>query len=63
MFFYRGRELEDGSGLLQGSGRDSRFIALRTPADAEQPAVRKMVQKAFGLRHQLETRDVSRAQH
>src|SRR6266851_7821435 len=35
MFFYRGRELDDGSGLLQGSGKDSRFITLRAPADAQ----------------------------
>src|SRR5713226_2840936 len=26
LWFYRGRELDDGSGLLQGSGKDSRFI-------------------------------------
>jgi hypothetical protein len=49
MFFYRGRELDDGSGLLQGSGKDSRFITLRTPADAEKPVVKRLVRKAFKL--------------
>ena len=49
MFFYRGREMDDGSGLLQGSGKDSRFITLRTPADAEGPAVKGLVRKAFEL--------------
>ncbi len=49
MFFYRGRELDDGSGLLQGSGKDSRFITLRAPADAQQPAVKRLVRKAFQL--------------
>src|SRR5207249_5227984 len=49
MFFYRGRELDDGSGLLEGSGKDSRFITLRTPADAERPAVKRLVKKAFKL--------------
>ena len=49
MFFYRGRELDDGSGLLQGSGKDSRFITLRAPADAERPAVKRLVRKAFQL--------------
>src|SRR6202158_6540937 len=49
LFFYRGRELEDGSGLLQGSGKDSRFITLRAPADAEQPALKRLVRKAFKL--------------
>ncbi|HET6310852.1 MAG TPA: DUF1801 domain-containing protein [Candidatus Nitrosotalea sp.] len=49
LFFYRGRELEDGSGLLQGSGKDSRFITLRAPADLEQPAVKRLVRNAFKL--------------
>jgi hypothetical protein len=49
LFFYRGRELDDGSGLLAGSGKDSRFIALRAPADAERPAVKRLVKKAFKL--------------
>ena len=29
LFFYRGRELDDGSGLLQGGGKESRFVTLR----------------------------------
>jgi len=49
LFFYRGRELDDGSGLLQGSGKEMRFITLRTPADAERPAVVRMLRKAFKL--------------
>jgi hypothetical protein len=49
IFFYRGRELDDGSGLLQGAGKDSRFIRLRTPADAERPAVKRLIRKAFAL--------------
>ena len=49
LFFYRGRELEDENGLLQGSGKDSRFITLRGPADAERPAVKRLVRKAFKL--------------
>jgi len=49
LFFYRGRELDDGGGMLQGSGKDSRFITLRAPADAERPAVKRFVRKAFKL--------------
>ena len=49
IFFYRGRELDDGSGLLQGRGKDSRFITLNTPADAEKPSVKRLVRKAFKL--------------
>jgi hypothetical protein len=49
LFFYRGRELDDGSGLLQGSGKDSRFITLKAPADAEHPAVKRLLREAFKL--------------
>ncbi len=49
LFFYRGRELRDPGRLLQGGGRDSRFVALRTPADAQTPAVERLVREAFDL--------------
>ena len=49
LFFYRGRDLDDGSGLLQGSGKESRYFTLRSAADAEQPAVKKLVRKAFKI--------------
>jgi len=49
LFFYRGREIDDGSGLLQGSGKDSRFITLRAPADPESTAVKRLLRKAFKL--------------
>jgi hypothetical protein len=46
LFFADGRELDDGSGLLLGSGK-ARFIRLRTPADAERAAVKRIVRQAF----------------
>jgi hypothetical protein len=49
MFFYRGRELDDGSGLLQGGGKDARFVTLRVPGDAASPAIKRLVRKAFKL--------------
>jgi hypothetical protein len=49
LFFYRGRELDDGSELLEGGGKEMRFITLRAPADAERPVVKRMVRKAFKL--------------
>jgi len=49
LFFYRGRELDDGSGLLEGAGKDSRFVTLKAPADAERPAVKRLLRKAFKL--------------
>jgi hypothetical protein len=49
LFFYRGRELDDTSGLLHGSGKDSRFITLNSPSDAERPAVKRLVRQAFKI--------------
>ena len=49
LWFYRGRERDDPSGLLEGGGKDSRFITLRSPADAERPAVKRLVREAFRL--------------
>jgi hypothetical protein len=55
LFFYRGRELDDGSGLLQGSGKDSRFLTIRSPADAQRPAVKSLVRRAFRLAKQAKS--------
>jgi hypothetical protein len=49
IFFYRGRELDDGTGLLQGGGKQMRFVRLSSPADAERPNVKRMIRKAFKL--------------
>jgi hypothetical protein len=49
LFFYRGRELDDGSGLLQGGGKNLRFITLRAPADADRAVVKRLIRKAFKL--------------
>jgi hypothetical protein len=49
VFFYRGRELDDPAGLLQGSGRNTRFVTLRAAADARRPAVKKLLRDAFRL--------------
>jgi hypothetical protein len=49
LFFYRGRELDDKDGLLEGGGKDMRFVRLRAPADAEQQAVKRLVRNAFRL--------------
>lgn len=49
IFFYRGRELDDGSGLLQGGGKDTRFVTLRSPADLDKPAVKELIKKAFRM--------------
>jgi Domain of unknown function (DU1801) len=49
IFFYRGRELDDGTGLLQGGGKEMRFVKLTSAADAQTANVKRMVRKAFKL--------------
>jgi hypothetical protein len=49
LFFYRGRELDDPTGLLAGGGKEMRSIRLHAPADVEQPAVKELVRTAFEL--------------
>jgi hypothetical protein len=49
IFFSRGAELDDGSGILEGSGKELRYFTLRKPADAERAGVKRLVQKAFRL--------------
>ncbi len=49
IFFYRGRELNNKVGLLEGSGKDSRFLRLRAAGDAEAPAVKQLLRQAFKL--------------
>ena len=64
MFFTRGRALDDGSGLLEGSGKDARFVRLREPSDATQPALRRVLRKAFAAgtgSHAQATRSSSKA--
>ena len=51
LYFYRGREIDDASGLLEGSGKNMRFTRLRAPADAARPDVRRLVRKAFALKN------------
>ncbi|MDQ6708943.1 MAG: DUF1801 domain-containing protein [Candidatus Dormibacteraeota bacterium] len=49
LIFYRGRELDDEASRLQGSGKDSRFLTLRSAADANRPTVKRLVREAFRL--------------
>lgn len=49
LFFYRGRELHDPAGLLKGSGKDTRFVTLRSPADAQTAEVKRLIKAAFKL--------------
>ena len=49
LYFYRGVDLDDGTGLLQGGGKLMRSITLRKPADAERADIKRMVRRAFQL--------------
>lgn len=48
IFFARGGDLDDPAGLLQGSGK-SRFVRLRTTADAQRPELKRIVRQAFRM--------------
>jgi len=61
VFFPRGRELDDGSGLLEGGGKEFRFISLRSPAHAARPAVKRLVRKAFALGRSTSRREKRKA--
>lgn len=49
IFFAHGSALDDPGGLLEGTGKDLRYITLRTPADAGRAAVKQILRKAFAL--------------
>jgi hypothetical protein len=49
LYFYRGVDLDDGSGLLQGGGKEMRSITLRSPADVERANVKTLLRRAFRL--------------
>jgi hypothetical protein len=49
IFFARGSELADAKGLLEGTGKNLRYISLRQPDDVATPGVRKILRDAFAL--------------
>jgi hypothetical protein len=49
LYLYRGADLDDGAGLLEGSGKAMRSLKLSTPQDAARPEVRRMLRQAFKL--------------
>jgi hypothetical protein len=44
---FRGSELPDPDGLLQGSGKVHRHVRLRSAADIEQPALARLLKAAL----------------
>ena len=49
LYFYRGTELQDTGGVLEGGGKQMRSIRLLAPADVARPAVKQLVRRAFAL--------------
>ena len=49
VYFFRGAELDDPDGILEGSGKAMRHVKLREPSDAERPALKRMIRQAFRL--------------
>jgi hypothetical protein len=47
LFFAHGSALGDPGGLLEGTGKDLRYITLRTPADAGRAMLKKVLRQAF----------------
>ena len=47
IYFFRGAELADPEGILEGSGKGMRHIKLREPKDASAAAVRALIGRAF----------------
>lgn len=49
VYFFRGAELDDPDGVLEGTGKNMRHIKLREPRDAESPALKRMLRQAFKM--------------
>ena len=47
LFFAHGSALDDPGGLLEGTGKDLRYVTLRTPADAGRGMLKKVLRQAF----------------
>lgn len=45
--FYKGSQLPDPTGLLTGTGKVHKYIALQTPEDIADPAVAELLQHAY----------------
>lgn len=47
--FFRGTELNDPEGLLEGTGVNARHVKLQTPADARSAAIENLIRQAARL--------------
>lgn len=50
--FYKGADLPDPNGLLEGTGKKLRHVKIRTVAEADNPNIRTLIQAALEERKQ-----------
>jgi hypothetical protein len=48
--FYKGADLPDPSGLLEGTGKKLRHVKVRSLEDAEKPEIRRLIEEALAER-------------
>ena len=49
VYFFRGAEMDDPEGVLEGSGKGMRHVKLREPKDANSPALKRLIRQAFRM--------------
>ena len=50
--FYKGAELPDPAGLLEGTGKKLRHVKVRSAEDVERPEIRRLIEEALAERKQ-----------
>jgi hypothetical protein len=49
VYFFRGVEMDDPDGVLEGSGKGIRHVKLREPKDASSAALKRLIKQAFRM--------------
>lgn len=47
IYFFGGADLDDPDGILEGTGKGMRHVKLHAPNDANAPALKRMLRRAF----------------
>ena len=48
--FFKGADLPDPAGLLEGTGKNLRHVKVHSLAEAQQPEIRRLIEKALAER-------------
>jgi len=49
VYFFRGAEMDDPDGVLEGSGKGMRHVKLREPKDANSAPLKRLIKQAFRM--------------